>query len=89
MQNPDLNWTFLLQNDTSGVGVGAVLSRGEVDDRPIAYFSRKLLPREKAYSTIEKECLSIVHTLYKIPYSCVVWLPSKANYKFILLPMFT
>lgn len=28
-------------------------------DRPVAYFSRKLLPREERYSTIEKEYLAI------------------------------
>ena len=28
-------------------------------DRPIAYFSMKLLPREVWYSTVEKECLAI------------------------------
>ena len=39
--------------------MGAVLSEGEAD-RPIAYFSRKLLPRERAYLTVEKECLAIV-----------------------------
>ena len=26
------------------------------DDHPVAYFSRKLLPREEKYSTVEKEC---------------------------------
>ncbi len=60
MKNPDFNRTFILQTDASGVGVGAVLSQGEEDDQPIAYFSRKLLPREQAYSTVEKECLSII-----------------------------
>ena len=60
MKNPDFTRTFVLQTDASGVGAGAVLSQGEEEDQPIAYFSRKLLPREKSYSTVEKECLAIV-----------------------------
>ena len=62
MRNPDFQRTFILQTDASGVGVGAILSQGEgeSEDSPIAYFSRKLLPREQAYSTVEKECLAIV-----------------------------
>ena len=60
LKNPDFTRTFILQTDASGVGVGAVLSQGEEEDYPVAYFSRKLLPRERAYSTVEKECLAIV-----------------------------
>ena len=60
MRNPDFTRTFFLQTDASGVGVGAVLSQGETDDQPIAYFSRKLLCREKVYATVEKECFAIV-----------------------------
>ena len=47
MKNPDFTRTFILQTDASGVGIGAVLNQGEESDHPIAYFSRKLLPREK------------------------------------------
>ena len=42
IKNLDPNQTFILQTDISNVGVEAVLSQGE-DDRPIAYFCRKLL----------------------------------------------
>ena len=42
------------------MGVGVVLSQGEEEDYPIAYFSQKLLEREQNYSTIEKECLGVV-----------------------------
>ena len=61
LQSPDFERDCVLQTDASDVGVGAVLS--QVDDmgadHPVAYFSRKLLPRVQKYSTIEKECLAI------------------------------
>ena len=31
----------------------------EGTEHPVGYYSRKLLPREKSYSTIEKKCLAI------------------------------
>ena len=61
MMNPDFSCPFILQTDASEVGVGAVLSQIDAEgcDHPVAYFSRKLLPREQKYATIEKECLAI------------------------------
>jgi len=61
LRTPDLEKPFVLQTDASQRGVGAVLSQlDEVGaDHPVAFFSRKLLPREERYSTIEKECLAI------------------------------
>ena len=61
MKSPDFEQEFILQTDASDRAVGAVLSQMDADggDRPIAYYSRKLLPRETRYSTIEKECLAI------------------------------
>ena len=52
---------FILQTDASNRGIGAVLSQRDAEggENPIAYFSKKLLPREERYSTIEKECLAI------------------------------
>lgn len=59
--SPDFSRPFILQTDASDRGIGAVLSQCDKSgaDHPIAYFSRKLMPREEHYSTIEKECLAI------------------------------
>ena len=61
LKAPDISKMFTLQTDASEKGVGAVLSQSDNagEDHPIAYFSRKLLPREEKYFTVEKECLAI------------------------------
>lgn len=60
LQSPDFLKTFTLQTDASEHGLGAVLLQGEPGNLlPVAYISRKLLPRETRYSTVEKECLAI------------------------------
>ena len=50
-----------IYSDASDRGIGAVLSQRDSDDidHPIAYYSKKLLPREERYATVEKECLAI------------------------------
>ena len=59
--SPDFEKQFILQTDASYQGVEAVLS--QLDDKgmdhPVAYYSRKLFPREEKYSTVEKECLAM------------------------------
>ena len=54
-----------MQTDASDEGIGGVLSQKDEaqEDRPVAFFSRKLLSREKNYATVEKECLAIVETI--------------------------
>ena len=61
LHSPDFSKQFILQTDASERGVGAVLSQIDDDkqEHPVAFFSKKLLPREERYSTIEKECLAI------------------------------
>ena len=58
---PDCDKLFVVQTDASDRGVGGVLSQLGSDgvEHPVVYFSRKLLPLEEKYSTVEKECLAI------------------------------
>jgi hypothetical protein len=57
---PDFNKPFIIHTDASQKQLGAVISQ---DDKPIAFYSRKLNPAQTRYTTTERELLSIVETL--------------------------
>ena len=57
---PDFNKPFVIHTDVSKVQLGAVISQ---DNKPIAFYSRKLNPAQVNYTTTERELLSIVETL--------------------------
>ena len=50
--------SFSLTTDASNFAVGAVLSQG-IEDRPLAFFSKKLSNPEKKYSTFDRELLAV------------------------------
>ena len=64
---PDVKKPFVLRTDASEVGLGAVLMQ-EHDGQlfPVTYLSKKLLPRERNYSVVEKECLAIVWAVERL-----------------------
>ena len=66
---PDMTQPFQIYADSSKTSISAVLMQttDEAGSTPrvISYASRKLLPRESNYSTIERECLSIVFAVTK------------------------
>ena len=72
LKNPDFSKTFVLQTDASDRGVGAVLSQCGEDgeEHLIGYYSRKLLPREEHYATVETECLASGWVLQLLGFTC-------------------
>ena len=57
---PDFNQPFIIHTDASKTQLGAVISQ---NGRPIAFYSRKLNPAQRNYTTTERELLAIVETL--------------------------
>lgn len=61
--------TFRVATDTSGKGLGTVLSQEfEGEEHPIIYLSQKLTPTETRYSTIEREALAVKWALETLRY---------------------
>ena len=62
---PSFNKEFKIAVDVSDVGAGSVLLQ-EDDigvDHPVCYYSKKFNKHQRNYSTIEKECLSLILAL--------------------------
>jgi hypothetical protein len=57
---PNFNKPFIIHTDASHTQLGAVISQ---DNKPIAFYSRKLNPAQTRYTVTERELLSIVETL--------------------------
>ena len=57
---PDFNLPFEIHTDASHTQLGAVISQ---NNKPIAFYSRKLQLAQRQYTTTECELLSIIETL--------------------------
>ena len=68
LASPNLNQPFIIQTDASERGIGSMLSQlgGDQQEHPVMFLSRKLLPREKNYATVEKECLAVVWAIQSL-----------------------
>ena len=53
---------FILQTNSSDVGIGAILSQldDDYDDHPVGYYSQQLRGAELHYTVSEQECLAVV-----------------------------
>ena len=57
---PDYSQGFEIYTDSSKLQLGAVITQ---QNRPLAFFSRKLSPAQQKYSMTEQKLLAIVETL--------------------------
>ena len=60
---PDFSKPFDIHTDASHTQLGAVVSQ---NNKPIAFYSRKLNPAQTIYTTTDRELLSIVETLKEL-----------------------
>ena len=61
LANPDFNKQFTIESDASDTAVGAALVQDfDGETRVVAYFSKKLSRTQRAYSSVEKECLGVL-----------------------------
>ena len=64
VRTQDLTKDFILQIDASGRGIDAVLTPNFEDvERPVAFFSKQLLPAQTRYTATEKEGLAVVKAI--------------------------
>ncbi|KAJ1153917.1 hypothetical protein NDU88_006675 [Pleurodeles waltl] len=68
LKSPDYSKEFVVQTDVPEHGIGAVLSQLNEEglDQPVAVISRRLLPRERRWSAIEREAFAVVWALKKL-----------------------
>ena len=60
LSHPQPNAHLAIMSDASDIAIGAVLQQRVGDEwQPISYFSRKLNPTERRYSTFDRELLAI------------------------------
>ncbi len=57
---PDFSKAFNIHTDASNIQLGAVISQ---EERPIAFYSRKLNPAQTFYATTKRKLLSMVEVL--------------------------
>lgn len=74
LRYPNFNRPFIVETDTCDYGIGAVLTQ---DERPLAYFSKKISDRRQHTSTYAKELLAVVEAVSK-------WLHYLLGSKFIV-----
>ncbi len=79
LASPVFDKPFTIHTDASHRQLGAVISQ---DDRPIAFYSRKLNDAQTRYTTTERELLSIVETLKEfrmilLGHDIIIWTDHK------------
>ncbi|GBM03940.1 Retrovirus-related Pol polyprotein from transposon 17.6 [Araneus ventricosus] len=94
LYSPNFNREFIVQTDSSDMGMGVVLSQlnENKEEHPILYLSKKFSNVERKYCTTEKECASIIFAIKRLHYyldgqnftimtdhNPLVWLKSNAS----------